>query len=256
MKKKIIIGNWKMNPATVSEAKVIVAGIKRTALKLSKVTVALCPPYIYFSDALKAAGKGKLAIGVQDIFHEQAGSYTGEVSPAMVKNAGGTYAIVGHSERRRLGESDSIIAKKVSAGLSAGLTVVLCIGEHTRDDHGVYLAFIHEQLMGALSKVSKKFLKHLIIAYEPVWAIGRSDKDAITPRLLHEMVLYIRKVLSDEYGEDIGRHIPVLYGGSVFVNNAKEFLSEGMADGLLIGRESLKPVEFSTILKIAHEVRV
>ncbi len=243
-----------MNPATADDAKKIAVGIYRAAGKYGAVTVAICPPYIYVPVIRKP--KSKVALGVQDIFYEEAGAYTGEVSARMVVENGVSYAIVGHSERRRLGETDSLIAKKVSAGLAAGLKVVLCVGEHTRDEHGVYLAFVHEQLLSALAKVSRKLLKNLIVAYEPVWAIGKTDKDAITPHHLHEMVLYIRKVLSDNFGDEMGRKVPVLYGGSVFAKNAHGFISEGNADGLLVGGASLKSEEFGLILKAAHEVRV
>jgi len=251
--KKIVIGNWKMNPESLVQARAIFSGIKKKSSRYPKTVVAVCPPYIYLAELIRAAGKGKVALGSQDIFHEDQGSYTGEVGARLVRNLGARYAIVGHSERRRLGEGDASIARKVAAGLKSGLSVVLCVGEHTRDDHGMYLAFVHDQLVSALQKTSPKLLKSLIIAYEPVWAIGRSAADAITPRHLHEMVLYIRKVLVDEFGPSTGKRVPILYGGSVFANNAREFLVEGEADGLLVGRESLKPDEFAAIIQIAHE---
>ena len=252
VRKKIIIGNWKMNPLMLSEAKGIFARIKRLALPLKKISVVICPPVLYLGELSRTIKRGNVTVGSQDVFFEELGSFTGEVSAVMVRNGGASWTIVGHSERRRLGDSDAIVAKKLSAGLKAGLFALLCVGELVRDEHGVYLAFIHEQLVGALERVPSKFLKRLVIAYEPVWAIGQKEQNAITPRHLHEMVLYVRKVLSDQYGEAVGRAVPVLYGGSVFPKNAGQFLSEGAADGLLVGRESLKPEEFGTILKIAN----
>lgn len=251
MKKRIIVGNWKMNPPTLTEAKHICSAIKRIAATNPKVSVVICPPALYLYELGQASKKSRLSIGAQDFFYEESGAYTGEISATLVKNSGATYALVGHSERRRLGDSDVIIAKKVLAGLRAGLTVILCIGESARDDHGVYLAFIHDQLTSALGRVNTKMMSKLIIAYEPIWAIGQSLREAITPRHLHEMIIYIRKVLSDRYGAEVGSAVPVLYGGSVFPKNAKAFLDEGMAGGLLVGRESLVPDDFREIVKVA-----
>ncbi len=253
MKKKLIVGNWKLNPATLAEAKHIFSRIKKTGTRKSNVAVVICPPFLYLADLARAALRSAVSLGVQDIFYEEEGSFTGEVSASMVKNLGASYAIVGHSERRRLGESEATVSKKVVAGIKAGLSVVLCIGEDTRDEHGVYLATLRGQLLGALSRISPKFLSHLIVAYEPIWAIGKSGNGAITSRHLHEMVLYIRKILSDEYGGSIARGVRIIYGGSVFPNNAGTFLSEGEADGLLVGRESLKPEDFATIVQSAHD---
>ena len=251
MKKKIVVANWKMNPGEPKLAEKIFSKIKRIASRVPTVSVVVCPPNVYLQKLSTDSKKSRVEVGVQDIFYEEAGAYTGEVGSLLAKNSGARYALVGHSERRRIGDTDPIVAKKVFAGLRAGLFIILCVGESSRDDHGVYLAHLHDQLMSALSKVTTKMVQKLIIAYEPIWAIGKSEQDAITPRDLHEMIIYIRKVLSDRFGLDAGSSVRVIYGGSVFPKNAKSFLTEGMAEGLLVGRESLIPESFELIIKSA-----
>jgi len=252
--KKIIVGNWKLHPTQLSEAKKIFSGVKRTAKSQRKTLAVICPPCIFISELAKLSVKRAIELGAQDVFYEESGAFTGEVSAKMIRAAGGSYSIVGHSERRRLGDTNTIIAKKLFAGVKAGLNMILCVGEHARDEHGIYLAYVHDQLLSALEKINSKLLRSVIIAYEPVWAIGQSEKEAITPRHLHEMVIYVKKLLSDKYGEASAASVLILYGGSVFAHNAREFLTDGQSDGLLIGRESLDYKDFDRILKIANGI--
>lgn len=253
--KKLIIANWKMNPSNVKDAKQLFVGIKQTASKLSNVQTVIAPPYLYLAELSKLYKGHRISLGGQDMFWEKKGSFTGEISGAMLKDLGATYVIVGHSERRALGESDDDINKKVLAAIQADLTTVLCIGESDRDHKGgTHLTFITNQLESALKGVSKNKLSKIVIAYEPIWAIGKSEEDAMKGDELHETVLFIRKIVAGLFGKSAALKIPVLYGGSAEEGNTKVLLTEGMVDGLLVGHASLSVREFSEMLRIAQNV--
>lgn len=256
MKKKrmmpLIVGNWKMHPDTLVEAKGVVAKIKAASKGVSKAKIVLCPPSLYVSEVQKILGRSRISSGVQNVFAEDAGSHTGEVSAPQAASCGATYAIVGHSERRKMGETDEDVTKKALSAIRSGLTAIVCVGEAERDTHGKYLAFLKEQLAQSLATISVAELKKLVIAYEPVWEIGAAS--AMSPGQIHETSIYIRKVLSDLYDPALVAKMPVLYGGSVNVQNAEAILKEGEVGGLLVGRESLVPADFIAIAKIAHEL--
>ncbi len=243
----MIVGNWKMNPITLEEAKRLFKSIKRVAEKLKSVTVVVCPPYIYIPALLNTRSEFQISIGAQDIYFEGQGSFTGEVSALMLKDLGVGYVIIGHSERREMGETDESVAKKVQALFELGMCPILCIGEKIRDDSGSHLEFLKNQIKNSLNKVSKKHIGKLIIAYEPVWAIGA--KKAMEPENIYEMSIFIRKVLVDMYGYDEAVSTPVLYGGAVNFRNATEIFSKGQIDGLLVGRESVNSTGFAELLK-------
>ncbi len=246
--KKIIIGNWKMNPVTLDEAKAILRPVKRTAQNLRRTSVVVAPPFPFLIPLVLSLRQSKVRFGVQDIFWENEGAHTGAVSAAMAAAAGARYAILGHSERRAIGETDEMIGKKLNLALRAGMTPVLCIGEKEHDGQGNYLADLKGQMRASLGALPRKMLGSIVIAYEPVWAIGRSADMAMKPDELEAMAIFIRKTLADSYGED-GRNVPVLYGGSVSVENAADIVSRGRVDGLLIGRESLVAENFNVILR-------
>lgn len=251
--KKIVVANWKLNPQTLEEAKDLYVKYRAFSREGNKTKVIVCPPYIYASSLANLAVKtGDPKVGVQDVFFENSGSWTGEIGPSMLKNIGMSYGIIGHSERRSLGETDEVVNKKVLASLASGISPIVCIGENIRDSHGDYLSFLKEQLVKALNKVTVKDLKNVIIAYEPVWAIGKKDSEAITPRDLRVMSIYIRKILSDIYGQKEVSSVPVLYGGSVSQKIAQNIIEEGKVQGLLVGRSSLDAEEFLGILKITE----
>ncbi|MDP3725920.1 MAG: triose-phosphate isomerase [bacterium] len=253
-KKKIIVANWKMHPRTLSEARENFQKIKRKADTLTKVATVVCPPFI-FLDLLSKKATSKCALGAQDVFWQVEGAYTGEISPAQLSAMNVSYVILGHSERRALGETDEIIQKKVKASLEYRLNVILCIGEHERDARGQYLSFLKDQIKKCLFKIPGKHLERLIIAYEPIWAIGAKAKSADTSESFFETAIFIRKVLSDMFGKTTAFNVPILYGGSVNEYNAEGFLKDGNAAGLLVGCASLDPEEFNEILKIAQRTK-
>lgn len=252
--KKLIIANWKMNPQTANEAAKLSAGVDNFARKNGKKIV-ICPPLVYL-EALSR--KIKSDLGAQDVSSESVSagtSRTGEVSAKMLKNLGVKYVIAGHSERRKLGETNETINKKIKEALKNNLRVIFCVGEQSRMEGEDYLRFIREELGAGLNKIPSKFLKNIIIAYEPIWAIssaGRARGGAKyhpdTPEDAYQMSVYIRRVLVSLFGKS-AINIPVLYGGSVDEKNAREFLEKGSADGLLVGRASWSAKSFNALLK-------
>ncbi|MFA7252817.1 MAG: triose-phosphate isomerase family protein [Candidatus Paceibacterota bacterium] len=246
--KVLLVANWKMNPDTYEKADKLFQESVHVASQAKKVKTVLCIPYPWLTDFSHKHQK-VVAFGGQDASIEQAGSFTGEVSPKMLTSSGVEYVIIGHSERRALGETDILIAQKVIASLKAGLKVILCLGEKSRDDHGEYLMFLREQIINSLGKIQKRYLKKLIIAYEPVWAIGGGDDEAMKPTDLHEISIFIKKILVEMYGQDSGTSIPILYGGSVSPDNAKDLINLGEVQGLLVGHLSLNSKKFSELLK-------
>jgi len=253
--KKIIVANWKMNPFSAKEAESILNGVKKTVLKLKKTQVVICPPFLYFNNLRKIIGRSaNLLLGAQNAFWEIEGAFTGEVSPEMIKNYGCSYVILGHSERRALGETDEIVSKKTLTCLKTGLKTVVCVGEKVRDEQGDYLVFLKDEIRNSLNKIQKRFLRNLIIAYEPIWAIGKKDTEAMLPADIHEMAIYIKKILSEIYGQESALAVPILYGGSVGGGNAGNIIKNGGVDGLLVGHQSLKPENFNEILKSAENL--
>jgi triosephosphate isomerase len=253
-RKKIIVANWKMNPETLEKAKYIFGAAKRMMRDMEHTNVIVCPPNLY---VLPLAGKNpeNFSVGVQNIFYElKETHFTGEVSARMAREAGAEYAIIGHSERRAFGETDEIVNKKVVAALKNKLSVILCVGERERDANGQFLPFIQSELQGALKDLPVQALKKIMIAYEPVWAIGKSEEEAMSPEDFHQMSIFIRKVLSDMFGQREAASVPILYGGSVGPHNAADFITKGMAQGLLVGHESLYPEDFQQVVEIVDSI--
>lgn len=253
MKKRLIVANWKMNPETSSEAIKLFEGIKVVATKLKQVDTVIAPPFV-FLPALTSKYKGnKIAFSAQNVFYDKKGSYTGEISVPMLQDMKVNYVIVGHSERRALGEDNELINKKIKTALSKGMTVILCIGESERDSSANYLSFLKDELVVGVSSISKAQLKKLVIAYEPLWAIGKSKEEAMKPEQVHEMVIFIRKILVERFGKNAAMSVPVLYGGSVEPENADQLLKNGEISGFLVGHASLNAESFGDILKIANK---
>jgi triosephosphate isomerase (TIM) len=252
LNKILVIANWKMNPQSFDDADKLFTAVRKIATPLRNVQTIICPPFVFISELYQSYSGSKVLFGAQDVFGELMGSFTGEISVGQLKDIGVEFVIVGHSERRTLGETNKEVNKKVRAVLKEGLQVILCIGERERDGHGEYLQLLKQQIDSAFQDVKNGELGKIIVAYEPIWAIGKTDEDAITPQKLHEMVLYIRKILVDHYNKEMALSVPIIYGGSVERENAEVLLKHGEADGFLVGHASLDANEFGDILKIAN----
>lgn len=251
MSKNIVIANWKMNPEKSLQATKLYQATFKKAGKFKKTEIVVAPPNIYFPQNFK---KNKnLKLGAQDAFFGVTGSSTGEVSSLMLKNLGVTHVILGHSERRALGEGNDLISKKLTAVLKESMTPILCIGERERDPGAQYLTFLIEQLKSALSNRSKKDMGTIIIAYEPVWAIGKTAVDAMDAHKLHVMTIFIQKVITGMYGREVAAAMKIIYGGSVEGSNAFNLLHNGNVSGFLVGHASLDAEEFGEILSAVEQ---
>ncbi len=238
-----------MNPSSVKEAVSLVSNIDKKIS--SNGNVVLCPPFIYIGAVRGALSKkSSIKLGAQDCFYEEGGSFTGEIAPSMLKSMDVKYAIIGHSERRARGESNDIVNKKIRALLKKGIKVILCVGEEERDETGLYLKRIEEQVKEGLRGVSKNNFKNIIVAYEPVWAIGSDASKNCDPKDIKEISIFIKKILVDLSSREIGLSVQIIYGGSVDVKNAPEIVSNGGVDGLLAGRASLDAKKFSDIINL------
>ncbi len=244
---KIVVANWKMNPQSKKEAEVLFKSTFLLAKVSQNTKIIVCPPFLYLYLSEKFKNK-KVLLGAQNISKEEGGSHTGEVSPKMLSDMGAGFAIVGHGEERSLGETNKIINEKILNLLKFKLSPILCVGESTRDKEGSYLSFVEGQVKGCLLDVPKAQMKNIIIAYEPIWAIGASATREATCEEFMEIKIFIKKVISDIYDGKIAHSIPILYGGSVNPVNAKLFVDGGKADGLLVGRDSLDPKKLGAIL--------
>jgi len=245
---KIIVANWKMNPQSQKEAEVLFKAFYTIVNNKKDTKVIVCPPFPYLIISQKFKSK-KILLGAQNVSQKAEGSYTGEVSIRMLKDMKVNYIIVGHGEERALGETNEIINEKILNLLRLKIVPILCVGEREKDKEGFYLSFVQEQIKRCLSTVPKAQIKNIIIAYEPIWAIGKNAVREATKEEFMEMKIFIKKVISDIYDAKIAHSIPILYGGSVNPKNAKLFIKEGGADGLLVGRDSLNPKNFGAILK-------
>jgi triosephosphate isomerase len=248
-RKAIIAGNWKMNK-TPNEAKALLAEII-PAVKDADCEVIACVPYVDLSVALEATQGTNVKIGAENCHWAESGAFTGEVSAPMLKAIGVEYVIIGHSERRQyFGETDETVNKRVRAALDSGLTVILCVGELLDErKKGVTMEVVRSQTKIALQGVSNEELDRIIIAYEPVWAIGTGE--TATAEQADEVNHAIREVLGEIYCPKCASRVTIQYGGSMNAKNAAELLAKVDVDGGLIGGASLKAEDFSVIVKAA-----
>lgn len=249
MRKKIVAGNWKMNK-TLQEGIELAKDVneKVKALNASNVTVVVGTPFIHLAEATKVVDPAVVAISAQNCATEASGAYTGEVSAAMVASTGSRYVILGHSERRSYyGETDEILVKKVTRALENKLEVIFCVGEVLAEREAEkHFEVVKSQLTNGLFQLSADEFAHIVIAYEPVWAIG-TGKTA-TPAQAQEMHAFIRKTVAEKYGKEIAENTSILYGGSCNAKNADELFTNPDVDGGLIGGASLKAEDFSIIV--------
>lgn len=249
MRRRIVAGNWKMN-TTRKEAIELASAIAKGATD-DRVEVIVCPPFPYLEAVGSALVGSKVALGAQNCHDQLKGAFTGEVSPAMLLDLGCKYVIIGHSERRhKLDEKDSFINHKVTTALEAGLQVILCVGETQAErDAGQEKEVFFRQVAAGLGGVPLKYMPGLILAYEPVWAIGTGR--TASPDEAQLAHAYIRGRITQLFGEKVSSLLPILYGGSVDREKAPGLFAEEDLDGGLIGGASLKSAEFLEIVKSA-----
>lgn len=243
----LIVANWKAYVDTPAKAKALAACGKRLVAR-AKHTIVLAPSFPYLG-LIIGGRKGKLAYGAQDVSLSTGGATTGEVTAATLAKLGVTYVIIGHSERRALGETDEIVREKIQRSLANGLTPILCIGEGERDMDARYLAFIRGQLNAIFAPLSPRERAKIVVAYEPVWAIGKSSAEAITAADLAEMVLYVRKIVASYSSARGTQKTRILYGGSVEPSNIRDLAFGSGADGFLIGHASTDVPTFTALVK-------
>lgn len=243
----VIVANWKAYIEDRDRVKKLFVRAKRLS-RLRGITIVLAPPAPLLG-ALAVKNKSRVAFAAQDVSVTTGGAKTGEVTAAAYAAAGATYAIIGHSERRLMGETDETITRKLGHALAHGLTPILCIGERERDSEGRYLSFVREQLTLALGPIAQKDRAGIIVAYEPIWAIGKTAEEAIDPIDLNEMVSYIRKVLAELLPGKSASHTTVLYGGSVENENVRDLAGATGVDGFLIGHSSVDVDTFAALVK-------
>lgn len=250
MAKPLIVANWKMNPATYKEARALLEATKRAAESAKKISIIVAPPSIYLRD-LRASYKGKtISFAAQNSHFEKVGSYTGDISAAQIKDSKIPYAIIGHAERRAAGETDDIIRKKVAAALNEKIIPILCIGETKRNSEGDHYIAVRSQIVAALGDIPAAKVSQVIMAYEPVWAIG-ADKP-MSEREMHEMAIFIRKTIVEMHGA-LGMNVKILYGGAIDETNAAHMLRDGDVNGLLVGRASTSAPKFKALIEAAAE---
>lgn len=250
MRKKIVAGNWKMNMNLEEGLKF--AGSVNSYFKekpSKKAEVVLCTPFIHLAGVSEILRNGKISAGAQNCASEASGAYTGEVSASMIRSTGAQYVIIGHSERRTYyHETDAVLNKKTALALAAGLKVIFCCGEVKEErEAGKHTEVVKRQLTEGLFSLPADSMAHVVIAYEPVWAIGTGL--TATPQQAQEMHHYIRSLLNEKYGKECAANMTILYGGSCKPSNAAELFSLPDVDGGLIGGASLKLEDFTAIVE-------
>lgn len=248
MRTQIIAGNWKMH-TTLAEASVLVEGLKKAlAATTTNRQVVVCPPFTGLSTVTDLVADTDIAVGAQNMYFEEKGAFTGEVSPVMLSDIGCEYVILGHSERRQyFGETDETVNKKIKTALRFAMTPIVCVGESLEQREADETeAFITTQIDAGLAGLTADEVKTIVIAYEPIWAIGTGR--TATSAQAEEVCAFIRKRIATLFGADAADCVRVLYGGSVKGSNAAELLAEADIDGALVGGASLKADDFMAII--------
>ena len=247
-RRPIIAGNWKLNK-TIKEAVELVTMLKRSIRDAASVDVVVCPPFTALSDLSEILMASDIRLGAQDLYWEEKGAFTGEVSAALLKDAGASYVIIGHSERRQFfHETDETVNRKTKAALKAGLLPIVCVGESLAErEKGQTLTVLETQLTGAFADLTAQETAKLVVAYEPVWAIGTGK--VATPAQAEEAHAFIRKWIKNRFDQDTASKLRIQYGGSVKADNIAELMREEDIDGALVGGASLDAQSFSDIIK-------
>ncbi|QLE02820.1 triose-phosphate isomerase [Galbibacter sp. BG1] len=247
MRKKIVAGNWKMNK-DLAETQALISDLKKS-LPATDAEVKIAPTFTSLYAAFQALKDSPIEVVAQNMHQEANGAYTGEISASMIKSVGVNSVILGHSERRAyFGEDDALLAKKVDTAIENEMEVIFCFGEELDDrKSGNHFKLVESQLKNALFHLKADAWKNIILAYEPVWAIGTGE--TASPEQAQEMHEFIRKTIAENYNQDLADSISILYGGSVKPANAEEIFSKPDVDGGLIGGASLKAEDFIGIVK-------
>ncbi len=251
MRRTVIAGNWKMN-MTPAKTREFITELAPMVAGMDKCDIVLCVPYVDIATAVEAAKGTNIHIGAENVHYEKSGAFTGEISAEMLTEVGTEYVVIGHSERRQyFGETDTTVNLRTKAALSAGLKVILCLGE-VKDERlaGITDEVVRMQTKLDLAGISAEELKNVIIAYEPVWAIGTGL--TATPEQADETCGVIRNCIAELYGDEAAEEITIQYGGSMNDANAEELLRKANVDGGLIGGASLKTDKFTAIVKAAN----
>ncbi|WP_335966164.1 triose-phosphate isomerase [Galbibacter sp. PAP.153] len=247
MRKKIVAGNWKMNN-DLAETQTLISDLKKS-MPATDAEVKIAPTFTNLYPAYEALKENAIEVVAQNMHQAENGAYTGEISAAMLKSVGIKTVILGHSERRAyFGEDDALLAKKVDAAIKNNMDVIFCFGEELEDRKAdKHFNLVESQLKNALFHLDTNAWKHIVLAYEPVWAIGTGE--TASPEQAQEMHEFIRNTIAAKYSQSLADEVPILYGGSVKPNNAKEIFSKPDVDGGLIGGASLKAEDFVAIVK-------
>lgn len=245
--KSLIIGNWKLHPSNLTEATSLAQSVAKLYKHHEAKTIAIAPSFVHLTEVHKKLSRSKVFLAAQSVSTEPLGPFTGEISAAQLKDVGVEYVIIGHSERRALGESNEQVQKKMLLTLKHKMIPVVCVGESQRDTQGTFYSFIEEQLRSITAVLNATQVKKIVIAYEPIWAIG-TGKTA-TAEDVKEMQLFIFSVLAKIYDRPTANKVTLLYGGSVKPDNAALLHKDGGMDGFLVGGASLKAEDFIQIIK-------
>lgn len=248
MRTPIIAGNWKLNN-TISEAIELTQGIKSSVADTTDVEIIVAPTFTALAAVYEVIQESNICLAAQDVYWENSGAFTGEISPTMLKDVGCEYVIIGHSERRQFfAETNESVNLKTKAALSTDLKPIICVGEHLEDrEAGNTEKIIEDHVSGGIKDLTTEQMLSCVIAYEPVWAIG-TGKTA-TPKQAQEVHAYIRQLISEAYTDEIANQVRIQYGGSVKPDNAAELMSQPDVDGALIGGASLQAESFAQIVK-------
>ncbi|MGH7197652.1 MAG: triose-phosphate isomerase [Candidatus Omnitrophota bacterium] len=254
-RKPLIAGNWKLNK-TIKEAIELVTLLKRKIGDLQQVDVVVCPVYTALSEVADVLEGSGIGLGAQDLYWEEKGAFTGEVSASLIKDAGAAFVVIGHSERRQFfHETDETVNRKTKAALKAGLTPIVCVGETLKErEANKTIQVLGTQFKGSFSSFSAEEMEKIVIAYEPVWAIGTGK--VATPQQAEEAHAYLRKEIVCAFGEEVARDLRILYGGSVKPDNIASLMTEPDIDGALVGGASLEADSFADIVRNAGIVSV
>lgn len=255
MRRPIIGGNWKMFKGTPKEANQMLDKLISMVKDIKSVDIVICPPFTVLSAVIEKVKQTNIKIGAQNMYFEEKGAFTGEISPTILLGIGTEYVILGHSERRNIfGETDELVNKKLLKALSLGLKPIVAIGEHLEErETGKTKDVILNQMNDSFKNLSKDDILNTIIAYEPIWAIG-TGKTA-TPEQAEEIHLFIREILTQKYGKDVAEQIRIQYGGSIKPDNAEELFSKPNIDGGLVGGASLEADSIFAIINAAERSR-